>query len=81
MSKKTYLWRPLEGEQPGTGGFEPTDILVQHYNDPSMRTTLLRKEEFENLRPWELCSILNEVYASGRRDAMEDLRRFIGCKE
>lgn len=78
---KQYVWRKLEGEEPGTGGFEPTDILVQHYNDPGMRTTLLRKDEFENLKPWELCSLLNEAYNSGRKDAMEDLRRFIGVKE
>ncbi len=81
MSKKTYVWRKLDGEDLGSSGFQPTDILVEHYNDPGMRTMLLRKDEFENLRPWELCSILNEVYKSGRNDAMEDLRRFIGLKE
>jgi hypothetical protein len=81
MSKKTYMWRKTDGEDAYCGGFKPTDILVQHYNDPGMRTTLLRKDEFENLKPWELCSILNEVYESGRRDAMEDLRKFIGLKE
>jgi hypothetical protein len=81
MSKKSYIWRKLEGEQPGTGGFEPTDILVEHYGDAGMRTTLLRKDEFENLKPWELCSILNEAYKHGRQDAMEDLRRFIGVEK
>lgn len=78
MPKKTYVWRKTAGDDAYCGGFEPTDILVQHYNDPGMRTMLLRKDEFENLKPWELCSILNEVYESGRKDAMEDLRRFIG---
>lgn len=81
MSKKTYVWKKKEGEEPGTGGFEPTAILVQHYNDEGFRTVLLSEDDFINLKPWELCSILNEVYASGRKDAMEDLRRFIGVEK
>lgn len=81
MSKKTYVWKKKEGEEPGTGGFDPTDILVQHYDDEKFRTVLLREDEFTRLKPWELCSILNEVYRSGRNDAMEDLRRFIGVEK
>lgn len=80
MAKKTYVWRKLEGEEPGMGGFEPTDILVQHYNDPGFRTMLLNKEEFMHLSPWKLCVLLNNAYDSGRNDAMEDLRTFIGIK-
>jgi len=79
MAKKTYVWKKPEGNE--SGGFEPTDILVQHYNDEGFRTRLLDKEEFKNLKPWQLCMILNEAYESGRRDAMEDLRRFIGVTE
>jgi hypothetical protein len=81
MSKKTYVWRKKEGDDAYSDGFSPTDILVQHYNDEKFRTILLREDDFKNLKPWEFCSILNEVYKSGRNDAMEDLRRFIGVEK
>ena len=79
MAKKTYVWRKDETAE-YDGGFEPTDILVQHYNDEGFRTRLLDVEEFKHLTPWKLCSILNAAYESGRKDAMEDLRHFIGIK-
>jgi hypothetical protein len=80
MTKKTFVWRKKDGETSYDGGFEPTDILVQHYNDPGFRTMLLDEAEFTHLKPWKLCALLNEAYDSGRRDAMEDLRNFIGIK-
>lgn len=81
MTNKTYVWKKKEGEDAYSSGFEPTDILVQHYNDEKFRTVLLSEYDFVNLKPWELCSILNQVYTSGRKDAMEDLRRFIGVEK
>lgn len=62
-------------------GYEPCAILLQHYNDEKFRTSVLTKFEFEHLKPWELCDLLNRAYENGRKDAMEDLRRFIGVKE
>ena len=79
--KRQYLWRVKEGETTANTGFEPADILLQHYGDPGMRTMVMREEDFKRIKPWELCSMLNEAYESGRKDSMEDLRRFIGVEK
>lgn len=79
MSKKEFVWREIEGDEYNLGG-DATDILVQHYGDPGMRTMLLTKDEFENLKPWRLCALLNSAYEAGRSDSMEALRHFIGIK-
>lgn len=62
-------------------GYEDCDILVQHFNDEGFRMRLLSKEEFASLQPWQFCRLMNDAYAKGKREAMEDLRRLIGVKE
>jgi hypothetical protein len=80
LNRKTYVWRKKESEDPYAGGFEPTDILVQHYNDEGFRTILLDEEDFKRLAPWKLCSLLNDAYDSGYRDAKADIRNVLGIK-
>jgi hypothetical protein len=59
-------------------GYEPCDILLDHgLKDPSFRTYVIRKED---LKPWQICSALNDAYKAGREEAMRDLRNFIGIK-
>lgn len=77
---KQYVWRSKEGEAYHEGGFEPADILCQHYDDDKFRTVVLDADDLKGMAPWKLCSLLNEVYRSGRADAMSDLRNFIGVK-
>lgn len=77
---KQYVWREEKDQERGSGGFEPTDILCQHYDDDKFRTIVLDVEDFKTLQPWKLCSLLNAAYRSGREDAMSDLRYFIGVK-
>jgi len=71
-----YCWNTKE-----SNGYDSCDILLQHYNDDGFRTIALRKEDFERLKPWEFCDMLNRAYDNGRNAAMQDLRRFIGVKE
>lgn len=71
-----YCWNEKENN-----GYDPCDILLQHYKDDGFRTIALRKEAFECLTPWQLCNMMNIAYDNGRKAAMEDLRRFIGVKE
>ena len=77
---KQFVWRVKEGQEYGEGGFEPSDILCQHYDDDKFKTVVLDVEDFKRLQPWKLCSLLNQAYRSGREDAMSDLRHFIGVK-
>jgi hypothetical protein len=62
-------------------GFQACDILVQHYGDSDFRTILLNQNDFENLRPWKLVSLLNAAYERGRIEYQEEFRRFIGARE
>lgn len=76
----TYMWATPEGEDPGAGGWEATNILTQHWGDSDFRTILLSKEDFETLRPWKLVSLLSAAYERGRREYQEELRNFLGIK-
>ena len=70
--KRTYTFN-----SENNSGYEPCDILLQHYPGETWRTIVLSKEDFETLRPWQLCSLLNNAYEAGRKDAMADLRTMI----
>jgi hypothetical protein len=57
-------------------GYEPCDILLDHgLSDPSFRTYVIRKDD---LKPWQICTALNDAYKAGREEAFRDLRNFIG---
>jgi hypothetical protein len=57
-------------------GFEPCDILLDHgLNSSDFRTYVIRKED---LKPWQICTALNDAYKAGREEAFRDLRNFIG---
>ncbi len=57
-------------------GYEPCDILLDHgLSDPGFRTYVIRKED---LKPWQICTALNDAYKAGREEAFRDLRNFIG---
>jgi hypothetical protein len=59
-------------------GYEPCDILLDHgLKDPSFRTYIIRKED---LKPWQICTALNDAYKAGREEAFRDLRNFIGVE-
>lgn len=70
--KRTYTYNSTENN-----GYDPCDILLQHYPEEIWRTIVLSKEDFENLQPWKFCSLLNDAYEQGRKDAMKDLRTMI----
>lgn len=74
--KVTYTYKHEENN-----GYDDCDILVQHFNDDSFRMRLMSKEEFATLQPWEFCRHMNEAYALGKKDAMEEVRRLLGVKE
>jgi hypothetical protein len=60
-------------------GYEPCDILLDHgLKDPSFRTYIIRKED---LKPWQICTALNDAYKAGREEAFRDLRNFIGVEK
>jgi hypothetical protein len=60
-------------------GYEPCDILLDHgLKDSSFRTYVIRKED---LKPWQICTALNDAYRAGREEAMRDLRNFIGVEK
>jgi hypothetical protein len=80
LNRKTFVFKRHDDEEPGTGGFKPTAILVQHYNDEGFRTVLLDEEEFKHLAPWRLCALLNDAYESGYKDAKADIRDMLGVK-
>lgn len=80
LNRKTFVFKRRDDEEPGTGGFKPTAILVQHYNDEGFRTVLLDEEEFKHLAPWRLCALLNDAYESGYKDAKADIRNVLGIK-
>lgn len=61
-------------------GYAPCDILVQYYESEEFRGVILRKDDFEELAPWKLCTLLQAAYDAGRDDAMRDLRIMIGVK-
>jgi hypothetical protein len=57
-------------------GFESCDILLDHgLNSSDFRTYVIRKED---LKPWQICTALNDAYKAGREEAMRELRNFIG---
>ena len=64
-----------------TDGWSPGDIVCQLYNDEAWRTVLLPKQDFETITPWKFCSLLNDAYERGRKEALEDLRSMMGIKE
>ena len=64
-----------------TDGWAPGDIVCQLYNDTAWRTVLLSKQDFKTITPWTLCSLLNDAYERGRKEALEDLRSMMGIKE
>ena len=70
--KRTYTFN-----QEMNSGHEACDILLQHYPGETWRTIVLSKEDFENVKPWQLCGLLNNAYSQGRKDAMADLRTMI----
>ena len=78
--KRQYIWRVEDGQSIAGTGHEPADILCELYGDPGMRTRVMDKDELKGMAPWYLCSLLNEVYKSGREDAMADLRNVLGIK-
>lgn len=61
-------------------GSDPCDILLQLYPDDGFRTLVMRQEDFEHLKPWELCMLLNRAREAGREDAMRDVRDLLGVK-
>jgi hypothetical protein len=64
--------------RPTENGYEDCDILAQYFNDNSLRSVVVSKEDFANLAPWNMCRLLNEAYEQGRKEAMFDIRRLIG---
>lgn len=59
-------------------GYEPCDILVRHYKSDNFRTIVIAKDD---LVPWKIVSALNSAYDAGRKDAMRDLRYFMGIEK
>lgn len=72
--KRYYNYFNQTEEKPT--GSEPCDIYLR-YSSIDYWNVLLNKSEFENLTPMKLCSILNDAYMAGRKDAMTDLRSMI----
>lgn len=62
-------------------GYEDCAILIQHFNDTGSRFHLMSKEEFAKLQPWEFCRFMNDAYATGKRDALEEVRNILGVKD
>ena len=56
-------------------GYDPCDILLQHYEDDQWKTIAIRAED---LKPWNICEALNNAYKAGKADAMRNLRLMIG---
>lgn len=61
-------------------GHDPCNILQEHWQGSGMKTILLSKDDFENLSPWQLVSLLNKAYACGRREYQASFRNFIGIE-
>jgi hypothetical protein len=59
-------------------GYEPCDILLQHYDSDEWRSIVIRADE---LKPWNICIALNSAYEAGKRDAMRNLRLMIGVEK
>lgn len=59
-------------------GYDPCDILLQHYDDEEWRTIVIRAEE---LKPWKICDALNNAYEAGKKDAMRNLRYMMGIEK
>lgn len=73
--RPTYCWNTEE-----SNGHEPADILIQLYPDEAFRSIVLRKEDFERLRVWELCQLLQQAREAGYRDAQRDIRNALDLK-
>ena len=73
MYKHYYTFNTEENN-----GYEPCDILLQHYNDDKWKTIVIREDE---LKPYQICNALNNAYEAGKKDAMRNLRYMMGIEK
>jgi hypothetical protein len=59
-------------------GYNPADILLQHYEDDKWRTIVISEDD---LKPWKIAEALNNAYEAGKKDAMRNLRMMIGVEK